>query len=137
MHTDLTPEPLPRGWSFKRYSDDDTNVDGAFTDWLVKHWGSSALTAGTINDGWISEACQDVAEQFATAIMGLQHVVDCDILVEVLCERDVTLRSPGGSAIEYSDVTPILWAATRAALNRRQGGRPFHPTYEAGKAVAA
>ena len=134
---DTTPQPLPRGWSFKRYKQDATDVDAAFNQWLAKEWGDCAMTAGAINDGWVCAACEALAEQFAVAIISLQHAIDCDTLVEALCERDVTLRSPAGNAIEYRGVSPVLYAATRRELNRRQGGRPYHPTYEAGKAVAA
>ena len=126
MHTDLTPRPLPRGWTFQRYTG--TDVEGA-----IQEWKRSSIWEDC---DWMANAAWQLAEKFAATIMGLQHAVDPDILMDALCCATVTLHSRDGYAHEASDMWAILYAATKHELNRRQGGRPCHPSMH-GKAVAA
>lgn len=123
------PQPLARGWTFKPYDTEQTDIDRAADEWLRSEWGDCAATAGQ-RDAWVVQAAETVAERFAATVINLQDVIDADLLVELLCEQTVALRTPTGGVVEH-DVGGILYAATRRELNRLQGGRPFHVAMQA------
>ncbi len=127
------PQPIARGWTFKPYTIDETDIDRAADEWLRDEWGEFAATAGQ-RDAWVVKAAETVAERFAATVINLQDAIDADLLVELLCGQTVALRTPTGGVVEH-DVPGILYAATRRELNRLQGGRPFHVSMQ--KAVAA